>query len=282
MLTGGRTAVLYLGPPPFKRARENALYESLIKQTGDQEIGVPVSSTLSTARLFVPRNGAPSNPYYHPNPFKQGGHGFSDYLFHGRRLRKGPKGNPIHDPTTGVRSSLPYSPGELSHRIFRSDQHLVDFRGDHCPNSDRRPSISVTRTLLIWVPAEALVTHLITQFQHHGQLLEMKPDLAGTRCDLEAYKKALSIAERDKRDLEERFKQEKQVLNDEIRQLRERVMQDREELFEREKRALNDGILRFKVRLILSISSAKFLGVSGFIGHGDADSRSFHFPIRQS
>lgn len=140
----------------------------------------------------------------------------------------------------------------------------------------------MTRTLLIWVPAEALVTRLITQFQHHGQLLEMKPDLAGTRCDLEAYKKALSIAERDKRDLEERFKQEKQVLNDEIRQLRERVMQDREELFEREKRALNDGILRFKVRLILSLSSAKLLGVSSFMGHGDADSRSFHFPIRQS
>lgn len=47
MSTGGRTAVLYLGPPPFKRAQENALYESLIKQTGDrEEIGFPVCFTL--------------------------------------------------------------------------------------------------------------------------------------------------------------------------------------------------------------------------------------------
>lgn len=87
------------------------------------------------------------------------------------------------------------------------------------------------------------------QFQHQERLLEeAKRDLAETRRDLEVYKMAFSIADRDKRNLEERFQQEKQALNDEIRQLRERGAQGREETFEQEKQALTDGILQLKVR----------------------------------
>ena len=98
--------------------------------------------------------------------------------------------------------------------------------------------------------AEALVTCVVTQFQHQGRLLEgTKRDLEETRRDLEVYKKAFSTAERDKRDLEERFEQEKQALNDEIRELRDRVIHGQEERFEQEKQALNDGILQLKVRL---------------------------------
>ena len=92
-------------------------------------------------------------------------------------------------------------------------------------------------------PAEALVDHFTAQFRHQGQLLEE------TNRDLAVYKKALCNAERDMRDLAERFEQEKQALNDEIRQLREYGMRDREERFEQEKQALNDGILQLKVRL---------------------------------
>ena len=89
-------------------------------------------------------------------------------------------------------------------------------------------------------PAEALVDHVTAQFRHQGQLLEE------TNRDLAAHKKALCNAERDMRDLAEKFEQEKQALNDEIRQLREYGMHDREERFEQ---ALNDGILQLKVRL---------------------------------
>lgn len=90
---------------------------------------------------------------------------------------------------------------------------------------------------------------MTTEFQHQGRLLEeAKRDLAETRRDLEAYKKAFSIAERD-RHLEERFERERQTLNDEIRQLRERGIRGYEEVFEQEKQALNDGILRLEVSL---------------------------------
>ena len=72
----------------------------------------------------------------------------------------------------------------------------------------------------------------------------MKRDLAETKRDMKAYKRALFSAGRDRHDLEERFEREKQALNDEVRQLRERGMRTYEE-------ALNDGILRLKVRLLL-------------------------------
>ena len=58
--------------------------------------------------------------------------------------------------------------------------------------------------------AEALVTQLVVPLLDQGRLLEeAKRDLAETRRDLEVYKKALSTAERDKHDLEERFEREK-------------------------------------------------------------------------
>ena len=42
------------------------------------------------------------------------------------------------------------------------------------------------------------------QFRHQGRLLEeAKHDLAETKRDLEVYKKAFCIAERDRHDLEE-------------------------------------------------------------------------------
>ena len=135
----------------------------------------------------------------------------------------------------------------------------MDFKGDQpstilTSNSDR-PVIS---SLLIWGTAEALVKHVTTEFQHQGRLLEeAKRDLAETRLDLEVYKKAFSIAERDRRDLEERFEQEKRTLNDEIRQLRQRGMYGSEERFEQERQALKDGILQLKVRPFPRISYAK-------------------------
>ena len=73
-------------------------------------------------------------------------------------------------------------------------------------------------------------------------------DLAETKRDLEVYKKAFCIAERDRHDLEERFEREKQSLNDEICQLRENEARVREERFEQEKQALNEGIFQLKVR----------------------------------
>ena len=128
----------------------------------------------------------------------------------------------------------------------------------------------------MWHPTEALITHVTTRFQHQGRLLEeAERDLAETRRDLDVYKKAFSIAERDKRDLEERFERERQTLSDEIRQLKERDAHGGG--FEQEKQALNDGIHQLKVRL----PSIQFEVVGHFgylrqkpvlVGHGDADS----------
>ena len=56
------------------------------------------------------------------------------------------------------------------------------------------------------------------QFQNQEQLLEE------ARRDLDMYKKAFFDTERAKRDLEEMFEQEKQVLNNEIRQLKVRLL----------------------------------------------------------
>jgi len=98
-----------------------------------------------------------------------------------------------------------------------------------------------------------------TEFQHQGQLLEeAKQDLVEARRDLEAYRRAFSTTERDRRDLEERSEREKQALNDEIRQLKERGMPGREEWFEQAKQALNDGILQLRVRLFPRVCDAKF------------------------
>lgn len=100
-----------------------------------------------------------------------------------------------------------------------------------------------------------------------------------TRRDLGVYKRAFSIAERDKRDLEERFEREKQALSDENRQLRERGMHVHEERFERARQALNDGILQLKVRLfpLHPVRSRRGftspLARLAFAGCGDADGR---------
>ena len=76
---------------------------------------------------------------------------------------------------------------------------------------------------------------MTTAFLHQERILEdAKRDLAETRRNLEAYKEAFSIAERDRRDLEERFEQERQALKTEIRQLKERDMQGSEARFEQE------------------------------------------------
>ena len=76
---------------------------------------------------------------------------------------------------------------------------------------------------------------MTTAFLHQERILEeAKRDLAETRRDLEAYKEALSIAERDRRDLEERFKQERQALKAVIRQLEKCNMQGGEARFEQE------------------------------------------------
>jgi len=81
------------------------------------------------------------------------------------------------------------------------------------------------------------------QFQNQEQLLEE------ARRDLDMYKKAFFDAERAKRDLEERFEEEKQALNDEIRQLRECSVHGLGERFGQGAQALNDGIPQLKVRL---------------------------------
>ena len=79
---------------------------------------------------------------------------------------------------------------------------------------------------------------------------ETEHDLEETRRDLAVFKRAFLNAERDKHHLKERFEQEKQALNDEIRQLREPGIHGRVEMFEQ---ALKDGILQLKVRLFLSL-----------------------------
>jgi len=74
--------------------------------------------------------------------------------------------------------------------------------------------------------AGAIVDHVTTQCQDQGQLLEE------AQRDLGVFKKAYYRAEHEIHDLWKTFEQEKQVLNDEIRRLRERDMHDREERFE--------------------------------------------------
>ena len=110
---------------------------------------------------------------------------------------------------------------------------------------------SVVQSSLTWGPTEALVNHATTQFQYQNRLLdEAKHDLEETKRDLEVFKRAFLNAERDKHDLKERFEQEKQALNDEIRRLREPGMHGRAEMFEQ---VLKDGILQLKVRPSLSL-----------------------------
>ena len=143
--------------------------------------------------------------------------------------------------------------------------------------SDRTPA-SVISPLLMWGHAGAIVNHLTAQFQNQERLLEE------AKRDLEVYKKAFFIAEREKRDLEERFGQERLALNDEIRQLKERGTHNHEERFEREREALNDGILELKVRLFPPIESKVFwdpLAEMVFVGYADANDCVFRFPIRQ-
>ena len=103
--------------------------------------------------------------------------------------------------------------------------------------------LAIVPPLLIPDTVEALVKHVTAQFLHQGRLLEeAEHDLTETKRDLEVYKEAIFTAEREKRDLEKRFEKEKQVLNDEIRQLRENGMQGREGL-EHERQVLGDGNL---------------------------------------
>lgn len=124
-----------------------------------------------------------------------------------------------------------------------------------------------------------------TQIQRQGWLLEKaKRDLAETRRNLEAYKWAFSISERDRHDLE----QEKQALKDEIRQLKGRGMHGCEETFEQERRTLNDWILRLEVKPFPHISDTRLsvfrvpLHRLFFVGNSDADGCLFRFPIRRS
>jgi hypothetical protein len=62
----------------------------------------------------------------------------------------------------------------------------------------------------------AIVNHVTTQCQDQGRLLEE------TKRDLDVFKKAYYKAEREIREHEERFEQEKRTLNDEIIQLKVR------------------------------------------------------------
>jgi len=88
------------------------------------------------------------------------------------------------------------------------------------------------------------------------------------RNDSWRNKRAFSIAERDKRDLEERFERERQALNDEIRQLKERAMYGYEEMFKQGRQALDDGIIQLKVKFFPPIRSEVVgpLGSSGTDG----------------
>ena len=126
---------------------------------------------------------------------------------------------------------------ELSNR-----QTLVAINSSQ--NSKVTTILAIVPPLLIPDTVEALAKHVTAQFLPQGRLLEQaEHDLAETKRDLEVYKEAFYNAERDKRDLEERFEKEKQALNDEIRQLRENSMQGCEEGLEREGRDLGDGNL---------------------------------------
>ena len=127
-----------------------------------------------------------------------------------------------------------------------SDQQLDELKGKRrCvtwPQSSFRSTISPLITDV--GPAEALVEHVTTEFRDQGRLLEKaEHDLAETKRDLEVCKKALYISDSGRRDLEERFEQEKQALIDEICRLREREARVRDERFEQERQDLNDGIL---------------------------------------
>ena len=112
-------------------------------------------------------------------------------------------------------------------------------------------SSPVTPSLLIWTPA-ALAEHVAAQFQDQERLLEeARRDLKETKRDLALHKEALSNSKRDRRDLEERFEHERQVLGDEIRQLGESVAHAYEEGPRQGKKALDDGILKLKVSPLL-------------------------------
>jgi len=102
-----------------------------------------------------------------------------------------------------------------------------------------------------------LVCHITTKFQHQERLLEE------TKRSLEVYKVAFSCVEHERRDLVKRFEQEKQALNEEIRQLRERCMHGLEERLGREMQleALNGGILELKVRIFPLCSMPSYRSV---------------------
>lgn len=70
-------------------------------------------------------------------------------------------------------------------------------------------------------PAGALVNHVTIQCRDQGRLLEE------AKRDLEVFKKAYYKAEHDMHDREARFQQEKQVLYDEIHQLKVRFFPHR-------------------------------------------------------
>lgn len=80
---------------------------------------------------------------------------------------------------------------------------------------------------------------------------QAKRELEEAKYELALYKKA---AECERHNLEARFEQEKQALNDEVHQLRERGGRGHEEKFGHEERTLNGGILQPKVRVFLPYS----------------------------
>jgi len=102
-----------------------------------------------------------------------------------------------------------------------------------------------------------LVYHITTKFQHQERLLEE------AKRSIEVYKMAFSLVEHERRDLVKRFEQEKQALNEEIRQLRERCMHGLEERLGREVQleALNGGILELKVRIFPLCSMPSYRSV---------------------
>ena len=75
---------------------------------------------------------------------------------------------------------------------------------------------TVPPPLLTRGPVGAIVNHVAAQCQDQGRLLEE------ANRDLEVFKKSYYRAERDLHDHLARFNQEKQVLNDEIHQLKVR------------------------------------------------------------